>query len=861
MNVTCDGTHDSMVRDSCKTRTWQTKNEDVEDARIRECMLRFIIKTKIKQSLVINSMESTDHKEASLIPSQASSGVGRRRRNRGRKKQHAKDNDGAGGTTETKTATNKPHPQQATTNDAAPKKKQPRKRRNDNAGKRNQQRKKFPWRRHIPKGSLDPITLESLVSLPYPPFALAATEPYTPVKVWPEPEETATPESEEKQKHEKVTAEEWERRVIEQQWGQQAAVLPLAAEKVESKEEEENVPVKKRHYNLFDGRALAYYLVSQLQFIDPFNRRDLTREEIVNLEDYLVRHGFTDLNVLEAYDAKGVTLSKAGSRGSTDEGRAAILQQEAQALLNNLFIGSNQLQRQYAASQRQPRSSANSNRARRQETEDTGIYGTDDGAFLVIDDDENPGLRGQRVRDAPNTEGPIPAEISMAPNTLWTSNRITQNLNYLARSRAHNFPALPTTTTTTSGSSTSKEAQQSKGPSKSLQKITKVVVPTDPAQRKRQKEAREEAQRRAMMANLNFFAPGTQIYDNPETSSDGLLHVPSRTDVGPTSGQILRNQAMASALGVVPATVRHQQINSGWRRPTRELELDEFGNELNAAQYPDSLIEEARERMDQLLKLERRWKNFLADDRSATLPLKPMDKPLRTFVHHYSDFWHLHTESFDREPKRYINCVKLRDTCVPVPLLSDVAQKWRGPAPVVLPRAPRENTIEQKEPKQEAGQTTSSREFPPAPQREPLRLKPRTVQEDGQEKPREREFEVLEENPSSLPDGDTQLNNRFDSLFTGRERPKLQLAARTLPPELPPYQQPKKYDVAAERERQQAEMAEKARKEREEAERKAKILAYAFASSDEESLASAGGSSDWEEAEEQYSGSDSEESS
>jgi hypothetical protein len=56
-------------------------------------------------------------------------------------------------------------------------------------------------------------------------------------------------------------------------------------------------------------------------------------------------------------------------------------------------------------------------------------------------------------------------------------------------------------------------------------------------------------------------------------------------------------------------------------------------------------------------------------------------------------------------------------------------------------------------------------------------------------------------------------------------------------------------------------MAEKARKEREEAERKAKILAYAFASSDEESLASAGGSSDWEEAEEQYSGSDSEESS
>jgi hypothetical protein len=105
-----------------------------------------------------------------------------------------------------------------------------------------------------------------------------------------------------------------------------------------------------------------------------------------------------------------------------------------------------------------------------------------------------------------------------------------------------------------------------------------------------------------------------------------------------------------------------------------------------------------------------------------------------------------------------------------------------------------------------------------------------------------------------------QLGTRFDALFADRERPKLELAPRTVPLELPPYQPTKVYDVAEERERQKSAIADKAQKEREAAERKAKILADAFASSDEElSLASAG-SSEWEDAEEQFAGSDSEES-
>ena len=704
-------------------------------------------------------------------------------------------------------------------------------------------RKKYSWRDAIPPGSVDPITLDKLGSLPYVPFALAATEPYEPVFEWPVPESHVVKEPE------MMTAEERQRRIIEEQWG---PIVMASETQVATAEKQETS--KRRHYNLFDGRALAYYLVSQLQFIDPLNRRDLTRDELLNLDAYLVKHGFTDIKVVDAYDAKGVTVSKAGALGNTAAGRAAILQQEAQVLLNAMFGGGsrNQLQQQYAASQRRQQTTNRRNRSSVDE-EDTGIWGTEDGGVIIIDDDANPGLRGRGLRDVTSVPTEISSEGHAAPNTLWSASHITRNYSHSARVQAHNFPSLPSVTATSADSSsltpTPKDVS-GKGPSRSLQRITQVVLPTDPAELKRQKKARDEAQRRAMLANLSM-APRTEILD-----SDNLSLVPAQAPaVGPTEGQLIRNQAVASALGVAPSTVRHQ-VNAGWARPT-EGALDEFGNELNAAQYPDSLILEARERMEQLLKLERRWKAFLMDDKSASLPLRPMDRALRTFVHEYSDFWKLHTESFDKEPKRYIQCVKLRDTSAPVPLLSDVARTWRGPAPVSLPRGPRE-TISDHASKQTAGQATRShsnkREFPPAPPREPLKLKPRSV--PSQEYPRGGlgTLDIKVEDEAAV-----QLNRRFDALFMGRERPKLELAPRSVPLELPPYKPSKVYNVTEEREQQQSAMAIKAQKEREEAERKAKILAYAFASSDEEQSLASAGSSEWEEAVEQFSGSDSEE--
>ena len=56
------------------------------------------------------------------------------------------------------------------------KKNKKKKKRNNNRHRRNKQR--YPWRAHIPEGSVDPITLDPLNRLWYPPFALAAHEPF-----------------------------------------------------------------------------------------------------------------------------------------------------------------------------------------------------------------------------------------------------------------------------------------------------------------------------------------------------------------------------------------------------------------------------------------------------------------------------------------------------------------------------------------------------------------------------------------------------------------------------------------------------------------------------------------------------------
>ena len=751
-----------------------------------------------------------------------------------------------------------------------------RNRKRQNQRKLNQQ-KRFPWRKHIPDEAVDPITLEPLHSLPYPPFVLFAKEPYITIEVWPFPE-TSTDSPEQDVEEAQETEEQRQQRILEEQWGNQLSVREEPQSDVDKQQSgggsscrsKSTTPSKDRHVHLYDGRALAYYMVSQLQFIDPLNRRDLVRDEIVNLDQYLRRHGFHNLNVAEAYDAKGVTISTAGAAGNTAAGRAAILQQEAAVLLNALFGGPSSLpnrstsrnsndtnnnhslmasyqahehqQEEQRLRQQTPMSSRNHNAHQtpsipQHSQDDSGIYG-DIGGILVIDDDLNPGLRGDTTRllrgDAaefvPSTN---PTSSTTTPFTLWSSSHIASQFSHQADRKAADFPALtpPTASSSTPASKSNHRSSNKKvlPKSQTLSKIAVSVKKTDPEERRRMQMAHEKWQRRTMMSNLTFgvdpIAPVASQAPSSVSANANILSSPPE----PTEAQLERNRAFANALDVKPATLRKAEsgssLKSSWSRPTVSDGLDEYGRELTEASYPDELILQARERLGLLTKLERRWKLFLEDDKAASLPLWPMDRPARAFVHEYSDYWRLNTESFDPEPKRYIHCVKLLDTRSPRTLLSEAARCWKGPSTGKqlldledLPRASKASSSDHHL-QQTAGQATTQ----------------------------------------------TVISQRWEGLgktsSPPRERPKLELQKRTLPLELPPFEPPTTatldYFNSEERKLRQERMEEKARKEREQVEAKRRALQDAFASDDEDDNNGKTGSngdddSEWTQEEEQY---------
>eukprot|EP00562_Extubocellulus_spinifer_P032944 CAMPEP_0178694744 /NCGR_PEP_ID=MMETSP0699-20121125/8428_1 /TAXON_ID=265572 /ORGANISM="Extubocellulus spinifer, Strain CCMP396" /LENGTH=1093 /DNA_ID=CAMNT_0020340281 /DNA_START=64 /DNA_END=3345 /DNA_ORIENTATION=+ len=815
------------------------------------------------------------------------------------------------------------------------KKAKSRNRKKQNKKKKNDRRGRFAWRNEIPSGAVDPISLDPLVELPYPPFALVATVPYDVIDKWPVPEEEerrmelmrgATKAGEEGEEEKRRIAER-ELEVIREQWGDAVAASASAFSGQNIAEDEDDAKAAdildsdtskvpsgtgRRYYHLFDGRVLAYYLVSQLQFIDPLNRRDLTRAELLNLDTYLERHSLGRAGVTEAYDARGVTVSTAGVAGQTAEGRAEILQQEARTLLGSLFSGDshadgaasarrhlqsraraaprfdNEFQRHYVESERRQQGARQGSRAagRRpldeatDQSQDAGVYGADEGGILVIDDDENPGLRGgvsaasESARQYEETTGRGAGEPSTGTGTLYSASHIADRYGHASRVQTDNFPSLPASSGDDAPSSMAsaqdpKMAPVASKPSKSLLKMAKMVKKTTPAEAARQKKATEEARRRAALANLSFQVPGSQpVLVGNGDGTDAAATAEGAATHEATEGQLQRNRAFASALGVQPATMR-SNFNSGWARPVvANIELDEFGNELNAAQYPDALIIEAKERMTELLKLEKKWKAFLADDTASSQPLRAMPRDLRKFVHEYSDFWNLHTESFDPEPRRYIHCTKMRDTSLPHPLLSEATRKWRGPgtgAPL-LPIRPKREAADQQQ--MGVGRGATTREFTVTEERKPLKLEPRSVPAGfvaaSMSMPPGAMFDVSEsaQKQEEGDDWDNQPAERFSSLLAERERTKLTLAPRTKPLELPAYQgkDTKSYDIAKARERMERETKVKLEKQRKKEEKKKNILASAFASSsDENSDNNSAASSDWgDEQAAVFDGSDSE---
>lgn len=707
------------------------------------------------------------------------------------------------------------------------------------------------------------------------PFALCKSAPFVPVPEWPVPEEPVKKTDDDRtnaNEKKKPNLEELNRQRLAEQWG--VALLPdekLTQAKTTTDSEQPTIPLSQRKFWLFDGRALGLYMVSQLQFIDPLSRRDLTRPELVALDQYLKRHGFGhDLKVTAAYDAKGISLSTAGAAAHTAQGRAQIMQETAQSLYNAMFAGTgpgravvsrhqhnrpagsaatssniNPLQEQYAALQLQEQQAYDRRRLQQQEVREqellfqqyqqqltgfgeAGIYGsTEEGGFMIIDDDQNPGLRGRGGGDAfpalssssrtgaGGQEGPQMGVSNNGPLVpQFNGARVTGSSTVSA------FPALPSAPRSTApprsgggadvsgGHAAVTTINQSSGKkpppksSKTLSKISGLVKKTSEQERQRQYMAREEARKKAMLSNLSFGM-------NPSLTGPSYslpVAPPSAAAPTATEKQLERNRAFADALGIQPATQRH--YNSGWACPTDGTSvLDEFGQELGAALYSETLIGQAKERMQLLMKLEKRWKTFLADDRAASLPLNPMDRASRVMVHEYAKFWKIKTESFDPVPKRYIHCVKLLDTRMPHPLLSTVAREWRGPLPDPS-RLVRMSSTDHAA-TQTAGQSSKSLELPP----------PLLATAVG---------------PSSSATG------RFGGLLDApQERTKLELAPRSVPAELLPFepqpQQQDDYDITEDLKRRQAKMEERRLKELDVKQKQQQALEEAFASDDENS--------------------------
>eukprot|EP00804_Cyclotella_cryptica_P025345 CCRYP_012443-RD/>CCRYP_012443-RD protein AED:0.12 eAED:0.12 QI:268/1/1/1/1/0.66/3/4084/973 len=770
------------------------------------------------------------------------------------------------------------------------------KRRNRTRSKRNNPASK-PWLSAIPPGTVDPISLDPLEDLPYPPFALVMDEPYTAVYpgMWPPPPlEESTDEKVEKASSNLVTRKEAdvdkdrELSILKEQWGEEVVRSDENSTSASSKNRKKpasidsHASLQGRQFYLFDGFVLAGYLTRTLQFINPYNRRDLTRAELAALDAYMAVHKLGNAGVVQAYDEKGVTLSTAGVAGQTADGRAEILQQEARAIRNAFFrgggsnpgvldrVGSNQQRPQSRRQQRQndvsgeqveeitngfrrmyqdqSRNQPNDARpvSRERDNHDTGIYAGEDGGFLMIDDDINPGLRSG-----------IPTNDTGA---LYSARHLAEQHSHQAQTREGNFPSLPSASSATASVDISNSSSQklSAAPSKSLKSITKVVKKTDPAELARQKKAREEAQRKAELSRLNYFDPSST---QPSVAGNGLVTAPVAAEkMPPTEAVLERNRNFANALGVVPAPLRNEPALTGWARPTTvEIQLDQFGNELNTTQYPDALLSQAKERMTELIKLEKAWKKFLADDKEASYSLKPMDRATRLFVHEYSDFWRLKTQSYDPEGRRYIHCSKLVDTSAPYPLLSDAAKKWRGPvsgasqvpyrAPVSLPPA---SKTSEAAPIPESTTTSWHTE-----QRVPLKLTPRTIVQ-GAPMPISKGMGMTRSSSTPLLSmtGEKPAPPRFADLHD-KERPKLQLAPRTIPPS----EESQKLVAHDERTMRKEEArlhrhAHKEKKKRDKEEKKRAILESAFASDDDGVDWSS--DSDWFEDDAAFEGSDDE---
>lgn len=561
---------------------------------------------------------------------------------------------------------------------------------------------------------------------------------------------------------------------MQQQWGNKVYNVNNTFLKEEKQQQQQQPKNDSKNYHLFDGKCLAYYIVSTSQFIDPFNRRDLTKEEVRHLDRYMKKYeGKSQL--YEIFLEQGTpTLNAAGIASQTQQGRTQLLQQEASLLLQNLYSTNNNTQRRSRQIRRQNNNdNANSTTTTTPSTSvpppreeivisiqregspntdnDIGIY-TQEG-MVMIDDDDNPGLRGGL---SSTTEEDVRMESRQG------------------RQQTVAFPYLSSTNTNTTTSTEGQNVSNNVNNTNSRLKktLSNMVKKTNPKEIEKQKRARDEAQQRAALAQMSFQPYG----GNATTTSTEMT---SKEDSSITSGQLDRNQMVASALGI--PTVKNSAALTGWARPT------DGGNEVEYDLEFVKMVKENGALEKEVLKMERKWLTFLQSSTDASLSLRPMDRTLRIFVHTYSDYWNLQTQSYDKEPKRYIHCAKLRDTRAPNPLLSTYLQEklyLRKVATTTINydldekmmRVFSSNNLPQNKISH-----SFSRELLQTEERKPLILHP----------PSSNDLKAMDASDDNTvpptvapPPGAmffAQGNNGGRFAMPERERPKLQLAPRTLP--------------------------------------------------------------------------------
>ena len=105
--------------------------------------------------------------------------------------------------------------------------------------------------------------------------------------------------------------------------------------------------------SLFDGLALASYVVSRGIFQNPLNRQDLTRNDCVRLDDYLQAHCFAEQSLLtvKTHPSRRLSVTEAfvlhqrvrveDNQSDSSSSRAQVLRHTATAALAGLFVYGN----------------------------------------------------------------------------------------------------------------------------------------------------------------------------------------------------------------------------------------------------------------------------------------------------------------------------------------------------------------------------------------------------------------------------------------------------------------------------------------------------------------------------------------